>query len=297
MVKPAKCRAKDPSTCSVHGESAMKESARVEQLLKWIADDEDGFTTYDIASDPDTPEPVLRELAKGYMAVTVAANLSTPADLLHQLATEGPKSSPRAQENAEDWTRIRERVAANPSTSPETLAALVKVYDYPNYHKSLIARNPNTPANVLEELCIRHVEHVSANPAAPPGLLRGIYRDFQKYGADMVKTDISRHLASNPNTPADVLADIANNMKSVEFVVSHEESYEGVFAEHRALVAANESVPRRVVLKLANDEDERVQAKAKQNPRYPNALYAYARKQGIEGPERLPTDMLASLIL
>lgn len=147
------------------------------------------------ASDPTTPAEALRRLAARdqRLAALVAANPNAPLDLLPRLAVLHPA-----------------RVAGNPALSlymldPSALlgnlslassSALIECAETPSFLIALIAtsrdlsirtlaaRCPRCPPEVLSELCadiedgVR--EHVARNPSTPPGAIAR----FQEAGAD-----------------------------------------------------------------------------------------------------------------
>jgi hypothetical protein len=103
------------------------------------------------AENPQTPAWRLEQLADDARArEAVAGNPNTPADTLDRLVDiEDSLPSGTSITNANE---IIEAVAGNPGTHEDTLRRLMKRYN--DYHDILLilALNPHTPTDVLEEL-------------------------------------------------------------------------------------------------------------------------------------------------
>lgn len=98
-----------------------------------------------LASNPDTPEEILRELATDEnesVRVAVAANplIHRYPDILVDLVTD-------------EFYYVRMTVAAHSPLPPSTLAELAK--DENDYVLEALAKNPNTPPSVLVDLAKR----------------------------------------------------------------------------------------------------------------------------------------------
>ena len=94
-----------------------------------------------LATNPNTPEDLLRELAKDTARTLqgdVARNLSTPEDVLRELAKNKVSS-------------VRHSVAENPNTPEDVLREMAKNEDYrsDSITRAFVARNPNVPEDVL----------------------------------------------------------------------------------------------------------------------------------------------------
>ena len=101
--------------------------------LEELAKDEDRDVRKTVAANPSTPPEVLAELAKDEYWSThraVAKNPSTPPEVLAELAKD-------------EWNEVRANVALNPSTPPEVLIELAKDKEW--FVRDLAAQNPNTP--------------------------------------------------------------------------------------------------------------------------------------------------------
>jgi len=90
-----------------------------------------------LAKNPNTPEDVLRELAKDkdpWIRVQVAKNPSTPLDILRELAKE------------DNWY-VRAAVAQNPSTPLDILRGLAK--DDVDRVRYYVAKHPKGTSKLL----------------------------------------------------------------------------------------------------------------------------------------------------
>jgi len=155
------------------------------------------FSRRRIARHRDTPPATLAALATD-LDITVrryvATNPNTPVSTRVALAT------------ALDIRYVREKVAANPYTPPEILAALADdIWDV----RWFLAGNPNTPPPTLAALgadpatSIRR--HVATNPNTPADTLTALGTDP---GYD---PEVYWHVARNPNTPDTVLRALSQN--------------------------------------------------------------------------------------
>lgn len=158
-----------------------------------------------LASNPNTPMDVVRELFNEGYSAEVAANPSAPSDLLATLASEilgelEQASSTYAMPSrlwhgysnggggTESWWDFDplEHLAANPGTPPATLNDLAefteraegyhRLVDYERFTSELfglrraIAANPNTPIDVLHRFLERGHARIEDMPHAPADL-------------------------------------------------------------------------------------------------------------------------------
>lgn len=127
----------------------------------------------------------------------------------------------------EKWKdRIYWNLASNLNTDPTTLDELSKISDSEyDTTKLNVAKNPSTGANTLAYLFDNYKKHnvlsaLAKNSNAPPDLLRSIenevanIKEFPFMGEDEIHT----HLASNPNTPKDVLIKLLREKGSTSVI-------------------------------------------------------------------------------
>jgi len=122
-------------------ELACSEFTPIETLIK-LSQDKSLQVRMAVALNPNTPEDVLRKLAKSkefgiFVWKAVAENPNTPVDVLILLAQN------------EDW-RVREEVAWNKNTPAEVLKKLANDTSWGVRHT--VTMNPNTPEDVLRKL-------------------------------------------------------------------------------------------------------------------------------------------------
>ncbi len=108
--------------------------------------------------------------------------------------------------------------------------------------RKVVARNPNTPKQVLARLLddsdsnVRH--GIASNPKTDEDLLRKLAKDIDK--------DVRLAVAENPNTPPDTLT-----------VLSCDEDVDVRFG-----VAENPHMPENILVKLSQDENAYVRCRA-----------------------------------
>jgi hypothetical protein len=131
--------------------------------------------------------------------VSIAANPSTPCDVLSQLASDLEVS-------------VRKAAAGNPSTPSAALQILVK--DPQVSVREAIAGNPSTPSQALIELgsdsevgwmmsC-----RLASNSSTPDYVIRRV-DDSEIFLESSVR---GGHLSRNPNIPSDILSDILDQL-------------------------------------------------------------------------------------
>lgn len=169
--------------------------------------------------------------------------------------------TPLASEPLED-KRI---IARDPNTSPEVLEQLFAENAYSDDFESKyfvcleLAQNPNTPLNILEKLGNkldfdpRIRTAVADNPNTPLDLLEELYR----YGG----ITIAMYIARNPNVSEDLLRRISKLSKS-PYAKSD-------YSFAMAAVAENPKTPADVLEYLSYSEDEYVRVYVAKNPNTP----------------------------
>lgn len=156
---------------------------------------------------------------------------------------------------------VRQAVAANPSTSPETLRMMaehpLQARDPNEDWKvlSVVAANPRTPGDVLEALASndssgRVYGPALSNPNMPVETLRSFATD-EWFG---YRQDVAR----NPSAPEDLLDELAND-----------EYYDASAYPVREAVAANPAVSMTTLTTLLRDGGESVRLTAASNPALP----------------------------
>jgi hypothetical protein len=135
---------------------------------------------------------------------------------------------------------------ANPQLLPENQNLL----DYPTHHRIKVAKNPDTPLEILLQLAkdedpsIR--ARVAENPNTPPEILARLAEDED--------ASIRIAVAKHPNTPPEILAQLAKDLQ-----------WENV----RRRVAKHPNTPPEVLAQLAKDEDRTVRVHVAENPKTP----------------------------
>ncbi len=113
-----------------------------------------------------------------------------------------------------------------------------------------VARNPNTPADVLTELAKDSHSVVRKNAAGNPNMPADVLTELAKDSY----CDVRISVAGNPNTPVDVLTELAKDSHSVV----------------RKNAAGNPNIPADVLTELAKDSDCIVRRYAAGNPNMPD---------------------------
>lgn len=170
---------------------------------------------------------------------------------------------------------IPKAIARNPNTPVQLLEELAK---QPYLHEAL-SRNPNTPVRLLEEFAMHpHLgASVCANHNVPSKLLRQLANVPENVNLQMIA-----NIANNRNTPVDLLLrfvvspnafireGLAGNSKAPASILEALVNDENVFV--RIALAKNPSVPISILERLANDPDDRVCKSLIENPNLPAQL-------------------------
>lgn len=140
----------------------------------------------------------------------------------------------------------RQSVAKNPNTPKEVLEKLAD--DKSEVVRYAVAKNPSTPKEVLEKLTndddwnVRDL--VARNSSTPKEVLEKLAKDSN--------VNVRWSVARNASTPKELLEELASdNAKEV-----------------RGMVALNHNAPKEVLEKLAEDKSDIVRRSVAENPNY-----------------------------
>ena len=255
--------------------------------------------------DRDTPEADLRALATSQDPIVrlhIAHNPSTPGDVLAMLAMQ---DGFEIDEFEEDWEPID--YEEDPYFGDDLNWRICDLHD-------VIARNPHTPADVLENLYFNGSSRsaVSSNPRLPDAVVRKIWAtgdvenmhniiDLNTSLSDAFMIEVASSsdfwigddsiksaLASREDCPAFVL-EMLLRQDPEEFygqvrgaVLGNTNCPEKFLREysadahdyHREIVAGNPSTPPEVLTQLAEDADEAVRESVAENPSTPSEVRA-----------------------
>lgn len=156
--------------------------------------------------------------------LAAATDPHTPTDILHALALLP------GDHNA----RVRGAVVAHPAIRPDTLAVLAD--DPETSVRRTVAGNLNTPTDVVNRLAFDHEQAVRAFALTNPNVEIGVLRVCVSDPACAVA------LAKNPETPADVLVELAKSDR----------------AKVRLLVARHDNLNSEAFDLLVKDSDVKV---------------------------------------
>jgi hypothetical protein len=211
------------------------------EVLKQLATDKNAEVRMAVASNPNTPQDILRHLGQEFPDAIVAN------PIFNILLLENPESQ-----------FIRLSLARSSTTSLETLAKLAKLPD--EEILCAIAQNPNTPVAILEQL----VQH-------PPQIYD--YDDPDGTEFDRLFSCIAR----NPNTPESLLIRLAQHSSgSVEYAIVENPNTPAAILEkfanwrnstmHQA-IARNPNAPTAVLEKLAGEQSGEIRKLVKAHPK------------------------------
>ena len=220
-----------------------------------------------IASNPATPEYLLRKIAVGsdeYLCTILAKNPSTPIDLLYRFLNEKLDNSFYSEESIlelvidnrglpalERYRLIIEKKNAEIAAKAHTI--LVKRTDNPNVLaqvvetgnrevKETIACGYNTPAFILERLALDADEMVRAmvavNDKTPISILRRLGKDTSEV--------VRSCLVDNPNLPSNFLSELAQS--STPKIIQD------------TIARSNYSIPRDVLLQLLQTDNQKIRS-------------------------------------
>ncbi len=201
--------------------------------LASFAKSKDVYTRIAVAKNENTPEDVLRILAKDRawdVRGAIADNENTSEGVLRILAKDKN-------------TDVCASTAINKNTPQDVLRILSK--DKRNYIRMCVAVNENVPEDVLRDLSkderVEVRSYVARNKYAPPDILKILAKDND--------TEVCGAVAGNENTPQDVLVDLAKHQ--IPLV--------------RASAAGNKNLPQSILIALSKDENWMVRSSVTQN--------------------------------
>ena len=228
------------------------------EILKTLAADRDPQIRYRVAGNPNTPPEILESLLNDYnnsvnennslIFEAVAKNPNTPPEILKSLAANSEKQVIKRESKNSNSLSLEERM--------EILRTASR-----NYHKRIIrniAKNLSTPIEVLNSFTSNiesYVwEEVAGNPNASADILK--YFAAVKYKSDGYNETFHCTIATNPNTPVEILEAYANSSN----------------AQIRISVANNPNAPVKILKLLANSEDYKMRFRVGRNPNTPTNL-------------------------
>lgn len=128
--------------------------------------------------------------------------------------------------------------------------------------KERVARNTNTPADVLSKLSADSDEYVryrvAENPSTPADVLTKLSTDPDEH--------VRRTVADNPNTTADVLTRMSTDPNS----------------DVRSWVARNPNTPASALAKMSTDSDEYVRDEVASHPNTPASVLARMSEDSVD---------------
>ena len=275
-------------------------------LLSKLADDENVSVRREVAGNVSTPVALLTELARDedkWVRMKVAENMHTPAALLTALAKDqdfevrrevagNPSIPPQVlpELSRDPDSLVRYALASNTNASFDLLAQLAQQED--SAVRAEVARNVNIRAELLIELS-KHddvIWAVACNPNTPLEVLGDLARrgtnEKAMWGGGRLRNRVRQGLAENVNIPVELLAELAGDTD--DFV--------------RAAAASNVKTPVELLTKLANDDAAEVRRHVARNANTPIDLltklardnYEYVRYD-VAGNGNTSVDLLAQL--
>lgn len=251
--------------------------------LRELAQSDYGAVVEAVARNVRTPPDVLRMIFEGSPTPedygrNLAENKSTPPDILDRLS---------------EYEAFQVEVARNPGTSAETLEILADSDIAETKRKTeridmlrLVARNPNTPIDIVESW-VDHTkrrvrEGVAHNPGIRLELLERLARDpaatvrrnaapsarldpaTLEYLADDEANTVRKAVAANPNTPLRTIAILANDKAGVvlDEAIPARERFIDSLGIDRGNLAAREHVRAGAWWEMTADDPDVVLARA-----------------------------------
>jgi hypothetical protein len=154
----------------------------------------------DLARDSTTSAEILTQLAESDRTIVVkaiAANPNTPVSLLIKLAEH-------------ESEEVRKQIARNPNTPLEILAKFAQSRYSNLVIRQEVAKNKSTPVEILNELASDRSflvrQAIAYHPQAPASILVALFQDPETNNRDSIE-EIARH----PNTPEKVLRTLMEN--------------------------------------------------------------------------------------
>lgn len=223
-----------------------------QEILSLLAFDSNPFIRCQVASNPSTPESILRVLAEGDAAWCCAGHM-------------------------DEW--IRKAVAGNPNTPPDILDAFVRFEfrDEPSFLNgdgiaTTAAKNPRMPVEgLLKDMADGATwvyEYIACNQNAPEGVLRAILSlteidlEQSNVGNSFLSLDLRRimdNLASNPSAPIDLLESrrldpsiVAANPSSPVSLLQSIHSYAVSSSDVKMALASNPNTPPTILHRISS---------------------------------------------
>lgn len=202
----------------------------VERIAALAQHDECEGVRAGAGANPALPEPLMTEeqarspeLRRG-----LARNPYAPDDLLLSFAKDGPQSlrlkladnedagfDPLVALASDSEPRVRMKLVKNPGAPPRALKRL-NLYWGGAMLPRAVARHPNTPNTVLEQLATDGVTRRDLSIAENPGAPEQLLRDY----AERQDVRILRRLAGNPATPEDILRQLRSGADDLTSLVA-----------------------------------------------------------------------------
>jgi len=201
--------------------------------LAMFARDEDPDTRGDVGMNPSAPEELLRELANDpdpEVRLSMIGNPACPPDLMRM------NMWVRIEDDEEYPSVTWGAISGNPSCPLDVLDG---------YMKSEDTWDEDEEGESLEELMEFMFHRLARNPSLPTADVYGLSQHWHRW--------VRWGIASNPITPADILAELAHDPESLV----------------RNSVASHLMLPDGLHSILASDDDVGVRAALARNPTCP----------------------------
>jgi len=254
----------------------MAEKTSDEKTLIFLSHSPDEIVRENVAKNPATPGITVERMCKDKfepVRCLIANRKDAKFDNLYTLSKDESEF-------------VRKYVAENENTTPELLDALSNDEE-PRVRKA-VADNPNTPDETLEKL--KNDENAVVKRSAKEAIRFKINKEAAEYKetrleleilADNEDDRIRRKVAIHPNASEELLDKLAYDKE--EYVRGNvalkktslktlyrlsDDEYPGV----RRIIARNERMPEKILIKLLNDEEWFVRKEVFTNPSFPKEL-------------------------
>ena len=294
------------------------------EILRELSNSKDNITIEKIAGNHNTPIEILKELIKKYITQDIddeddyddeydyddgedRKQKELEAEIVSSAISNPNLPAIFIEEIFKTYPNYHYYIALNPNTPPEILAEL-SLDNNEGVRKS-VAQNPSTSVDVLRELSKNENEtvrcYVALNPNTPVETLVELSRDQD--------SEVRRYLARNPNTPVEI-ANKIKNTESERFVTrdlaKNPDTSADVLRElsqnwdtfTRSNVAQNPNTPTETLAELSKSEDQQIPAYVAENPNtsvetlveLSKNLY-YGARQDVAGNPNTPVEILVKL--
>ncbi len=244
------------------------------EILETLAKDGSIFVRHNVGGNPSASLKILELLSKDHRALVrgvVAVNPNSSLEILIHLSqdvsffiqdevaekmmalAESPNTSSQILEklalledlrDGKNRSNIRCRVAANPSTPPDTLKTLSRDPDFQVLWG--VAVNPSTSQTILEKFALEEDNYVRQYVAKNPNLNQSILDKLSRDTEEGVRISV----AENPSTSQATLGNLAKDIDQ----------------EVREAVAGNVNSSHATLKMLSKDESKRVRREVALNP-------------------------------